>query len=254
MSGEVTSADLKSLERYLDRVWAHLDVDIEFTRHFLDRVNDSRNGKDITVEELRKLFVDAYKKHGGDIARKVNRHKDIGGVLTDLSTNINSPFVLKWDNRNKEIDLVTTTVMRKKNFKPNKAGERKYTVEGRKVLESKTAAFPLKFVEQMLNSQEWKSKDKPKKGNVLEVTIDGKKTSIQVEQNLQEQKYQVDVNGDVESFFKRASSAGLKPKRMNSKFADAEVELNGNSKKVKAFLLRHYDSDLTDDDIEAFEV
>jgi len=124
----VTRKQLKELENYLDRVWKNLDIDIEFTRHFIDRLNDSRNGKQITIEELKDLFIKAFKKHGKNINKSGNRHKDIGAVLTDLKTNVNSPFFLKWDNSKKEFDLVATTIMRKKNFRP-KDREKKYTVE-----------------------------------------------------------------------------------------------------------------------------
>jgi len=62
------------------------------------------------------LFNKAYKQF--------NRGKDIvslgaraEAVLKDMSTDINLPFVLTWDHRNQEIDLVAKTVMRKKNFK-----------------------------------------------------------------------------------------------------------------------------------------
>jgi len=37
--------------------------------------------------------------------------------LNDTQTDINLPFVLKWDERNKEFDLISKTIMRKKDFK-----------------------------------------------------------------------------------------------------------------------------------------
>jgi hypothetical protein len=39
---------------------------------------------------------------------------DAEAVLNDMQTDINMPFVLKWDG--KELDLVAKTVMRKSNF------------------------------------------------------------------------------------------------------------------------------------------
>ena len=38
-------------------------------------------------------------------------------VIRDMQTDINMPFVLAYDNRNKELDLVAKTIMRKKGFK-----------------------------------------------------------------------------------------------------------------------------------------
>jgi hypothetical protein len=39
---------------------------------------------------------------------------DAEAVLNDMQTDINMPFVLKWDG--KELDLIAKTVMRKQNF------------------------------------------------------------------------------------------------------------------------------------------
>ena len=45
---------------------------------------------------------------------------DAQAVIQDMQTDINMPFVLAYDDRNKELDLVAKTIMRKKNFKtPN---------------------------------------------------------------------------------------------------------------------------------------
>ena len=46
-----------------------IGIDVEFTRHFLDRVNDSRNKKQITVAELIRMFKQSYKKFGRKIAK-----------------------------------------------------------------------------------------------------------------------------------------------------------------------------------------
>jgi hypothetical protein len=42
---------------------------------------------------------------------------DMEGTFKDLTTDINLPFVLRWDRDEEELDLVAKTVMRKKNFK-----------------------------------------------------------------------------------------------------------------------------------------
>jgi len=41
---------------------------------------------------------------------------DAQAVIKDMLTDINMPFVLRWDWKNKELDLVVKTVMRKQNF------------------------------------------------------------------------------------------------------------------------------------------
>ena len=46
---EITKSDLDQLEKYADRLFGAVGIDVEFTRHFLDRVNDERNKKQITT-------------------------------------------------------------------------------------------------------------------------------------------------------------------------------------------------------------
>ena len=111
-SSQLTAKDLDTVEKYADKLYKSLGVDIEFTRHFLDRVNDTRNIKQITVAELIRLFKQSYKKYGKQIPKLGN---DAQAVLNDIKTDINMPFVLKWDG--KEFELIAKTIMRKKDFK-----------------------------------------------------------------------------------------------------------------------------------------
>ena len=48
----ISQAELDSIESYLDDLFAAVGIDIEFTRHFLDRVNDARNRKQIAPHEI----------------------------------------------------------------------------------------------------------------------------------------------------------------------------------------------------------
>jgi hypothetical protein len=109
----VSRQDLQTLETYLDRLFSKLNIDINFTRHFLDRVNDPRNKRDITVDELTALFKNTYRKWGKKIAQM---GPDAQAVIKAMSSDINVPFVLNWDRDAEEIDLVAKTAMRKKNF------------------------------------------------------------------------------------------------------------------------------------------
>jgi len=113
--GGVTQQQLDALEKVLDRVFSKVGIDIEFTRHFIDRVNDERNVKPISIKELAMLFKKEFIKYGKPIAQL---GPDAQAVMKDLETDINIPFVLNWNG--KELELVAKTVMRKKNFKtPN---------------------------------------------------------------------------------------------------------------------------------------
>ena len=66
---KITSSDLDALEIFADRIFGKVGIDVEFTRHFLDRVNDDRNGEQITGSELTRLFKQEYKKWGKPIAQ-----------------------------------------------------------------------------------------------------------------------------------------------------------------------------------------
>lgn len=112
--GEVTMSQLTNLEKELDNVFNTIGVDIEFTKHFFERVNDERNERDITIDELRMIFKEVYSEYK-------NKLKKYGagfeGVFKNPPTSINIPFILNWDKENQELDLITKTVMRKKDFK-----------------------------------------------------------------------------------------------------------------------------------------
>ena len=110
---DISKSDLNQIEKYADRLFAAVGIDVEFTRHFLDRVNDSRNKKPINQAELIRLFRLTYKKYGKKIAKM---NPDAEAVISDMETDVNMPFVLNLD-RNGMLDLVAKTVMRKKDFK-----------------------------------------------------------------------------------------------------------------------------------------
>ena len=110
---EIKKSDLDQVEKYADKLFAAVGIDVEFTRHFLDRVNDERNKKPINTAELIRLFRLTYKKYGKKIAKM---NPDAEAVITDMETDVNMPFVLNLD-RNGMLDLVAKTVMRKKDFK-----------------------------------------------------------------------------------------------------------------------------------------
>ena len=110
---DVTKGELDQIEKYADKLFAAVGIDVEFTRHFLDRVNDERNKKPINTAELVRLFRLTYKKYGKKIPKM---GPDAQAVIHDMETDINMPFVLNID-RSGMLDLVAKTVMRKKDFK-----------------------------------------------------------------------------------------------------------------------------------------
>jgi hypothetical protein len=107
----ISRKDLGDVENYADDLFSDVGIDVEFTKHFLDRVNDPRNGTEITPEELMSLYKKAHDKYGNNLS-----HLKTGSerVVNDVQTDINVPVVL--NKRGKEAEMVNVTVMRKKNF------------------------------------------------------------------------------------------------------------------------------------------
>ena len=111
---DVTQPQLNALEKAVDKVFGQVGIDVEFTRHFLDRANDARNGQPISIKELAMLFKKEYQRWGKPIAQM---GPNAQAVLKDLESDINVPFVLQWDRENNELDMIAKTVMRKKDFR-----------------------------------------------------------------------------------------------------------------------------------------
>ena len=109
---DITKKDLNQVEKFADRLFAKVGIDVEFTRHFMDRVNDARNKKPINTSELTRLFKQSYAKYGKKIAQL---GPDAEAVINDMKTDVNMPFVLNL--KGDELELVAKTVMRKKDFK-----------------------------------------------------------------------------------------------------------------------------------------
>jgi len=102
---EMSITQLNQIEKYAEKQLS--PEDIEFTNHFFDRVNDTRNGKEISDAELTGFFkrLSRYKKQFKEFLEKYQQI-----VVKDKRNNINIPFV-KTANQ-----IIAKTVMRKDNF------------------------------------------------------------------------------------------------------------------------------------------
>ena len=108
---KVSQKQITDLEKFADRILSKFDIDITFTRHFVDRVNDARNDPDITIAELQKLFKKIQKQKGEQL-------KDAEGtevVLKDIIKDLNIPAVIEF--KKGEFIVTAKTIMRKKDFK-----------------------------------------------------------------------------------------------------------------------------------------
>ena len=106
---EMAKADMDKVEKYADAQLSPEDVVLgKETDHFFQRLNDPRNGKEISPAELTGFFkrLGRNKKKLLDF---VKQYKEF--VVKDKRTNINIPFMV---SANK---LIAKTVMRKDDFK-----------------------------------------------------------------------------------------------------------------------------------------
>lgn len=106
-----SQSDVDGLEKFADRILKKYNIDVEFTRHFVDRLNDPRNKPEIKVAELQRFFKKIQKNKGKDI----RQNPDVEVVLKDLTSDINLPVVINY--KDGEFEVVNKTVMRKKDFK-----------------------------------------------------------------------------------------------------------------------------------------
>jgi predicted kinase len=112
----ISQADIHELEKFADNLLNDYGIDIEFTRHFGDRMSDERNTPCINVKELKDFFRKVYVNKG----MKIKGNRGIEAILKDLQRNLNMPVVI--DYKNGEVEVTFKTIMRKKNFtSPNKS-------------------------------------------------------------------------------------------------------------------------------------
>ena len=102
---EMSKSNLQAVEDYAD---SQLNpIDVEFTNHFFDRLNDPRNIKPISAAELVGFFK-RLSKNKKELISFLSKYKEI--VAKDTQTNINIPLV------NKINKIIAKTIMRKPNF------------------------------------------------------------------------------------------------------------------------------------------
>lgn len=128
-------------------------LNFKFGSHFFDRVNDPRNGKqiskceiwevirDMLLKHVRKIFSDYNevvdsKANPSKYANAIKAQSDTNSsflekqyVIASKSTGINIPSVLRWD-RNRGVVFIAKTIMRKADEFHVRGADQKLAVEG----------------------------------------------------------------------------------------------------------------------------
>jgi hypothetical protein len=106
---EMAKVDMDKVEKYADSQLSPSDIELgKETDHFFQRLNDPRNGKEISPAELTGFFkrLAKNKKKFLEFIKQYNEF-----VVKDKRTGINIPFMVKANK------LIAKTIMRKDDFK-----------------------------------------------------------------------------------------------------------------------------------------
>jgi hypothetical protein len=109
VKSEMAKPDMDAVEKYADSQMSPTDVDLgRETDHFFQRLNDPRNGKEISPAELTGLFK-RLARNKKKFLEFLKQYKEF--VVKDRVSNINIAFIKVADR------LIAKTVMRKADFK-----------------------------------------------------------------------------------------------------------------------------------------
>jgi hypothetical protein len=112
----ITQKDIRELEKFADDLLNTYGIDVEFTKHFGERMSDDRNVPCIKVSELRDFFRKIYANKG----IKIKGNVGIEAVLNDIQKKLNMPVIID-RKRDGEVEVRFKTIMRKQDFKtPNR--------------------------------------------------------------------------------------------------------------------------------------
>ena len=104
---EIPMGDLQKIDKFADKQLKPIDI-VLTGKHFFDRLNDPRNGKEVSNAELIGFFK-RLGKNKKEFVKFLNQYNQI--VVKDDRTNLNIPF-MKQSNK-----LIAKTIMRKDDFK-----------------------------------------------------------------------------------------------------------------------------------------
>jgi len=106
---ELTStAEVNELERHLDKMMATLGLDVEFTRHFVERVLGRE--RSVSVEDITQSFIQLKRKYKSRLL-KAKKQPNYSAVLRDFDQDLNIVFGIKPVKNGHE--LVNITIKQK---------------------------------------------------------------------------------------------------------------------------------------------
>lgn len=112
----ITQAHMNEFEKLVNRLFDKFGIEIDFTKHFRERMSDSRNNPCIDMKELAQIIRKIYAKYQRG-EKSLSKYIDSEAVIKDMQTDLNMPIAVEYDRKNDTLDVVAKTIMRKKNFR-----------------------------------------------------------------------------------------------------------------------------------------
>lgn len=116
-NNKVTKEQLSRVKHILQSKFNKVNVDLQFSNHFIDRINDDRNETKINIKDIEHIFnlilisIDKL---------KALKHKELEAVIKSRSTNINMPIAFEYrgktDKGEDDFYLRPISIYRKSNF------------------------------------------------------------------------------------------------------------------------------------------
>jgi len=141
---DMSVPQINKAEQVASSIWAGVKVDVKFSQHFKERLNDPRNPTPITYDELVDIFAKEYERYRMAIkslpmkSGTENRGQvEAEAVLKDAATKLNIPFVMKVNKNPDSNGIHHGTIIGKTNMKKDKfqTPNPVYTVNESKLLD-----------------------------------------------------------------------------------------------------------------------
>lgn len=128
-----TTKEVHQLEYQLDTMFKTLGLDVEFTRHFIERLLGRE--KSVTVEDVVNSFKQLKTKYKSRLL-KAKKEKNYEAVLRDFDRDLNIVFSIKPTKQGHELLNITIKQKDPSSFVTNQKGGENLRVGSKKIKET----------------------------------------------------------------------------------------------------------------------
>lgn len=133
---EMSIGQLHTVEAQIERFFRDLNIEVQWTRHFVARVSDGGREQDVSPEELAHAFAKLKRKYGQVLQHAHDNHERFVALLQDIGAKLNIVFDIEFQAGSSAYPhkyvLHGITIMRKRpsEFRSGVAGTKVLKVEG----------------------------------------------------------------------------------------------------------------------------